>query len=247
MAVNYSILCDVDFDVKKTQKKLNDTLKGVKGLKINIGAGKAAKEMRDLDKSAADTLLTFQAANSVFRKSVDIIESMVEQVFKLDDALTEFRKISDLSGASLDRYVEKLSVMGQATGRTISEMVSAATSFRKNGFNDEDAAQLGQIATLYQNISDETISAAESADMIISQMIAFDIQAEDAIKILDQINEVSNNFSISSGDLARSLGVVSASSSAMGNSLNETISLMTGITEITRNSSKAARGNVFNP
>lgn len=29
-------------------------------------------------------------------------------------------------------------------------MVEAATEFRKNGFNDEDAAQLGQIATWIQ-------------------------------------------------------------------------------------------------
>lgn len=29
-------------------------------------------------------------------------------------------------------------------------MIEAATEFRKNGFNDEDAAQLGQIATWIQ-------------------------------------------------------------------------------------------------
>ena len=29
----------------------------------------------------------------------------------------------------------------------MSEMVEAATEFRKNGFNDEDAAQLAQVAT----------------------------------------------------------------------------------------------------
>lgn len=121
-------------------------------------------------------------------------------------------------------------------------MVEAATSFRKNGFNDQDAAQLAKVATMYQNISDEAISASESADMIIAQMIAFDIPAEKAVSVIDQINEVANNFSVSSGDLARGLSVVSASSSAMGNSLSETIALMTSMTEITRNSSKAARG-----
>ena len=69
-------------------------------------------------------------------------------------------------------------------------MIDAATSFRKNGFNDQDAAQLAKIATMYQNISDEAISASDSADMIIAQMIAFDIPAEKAIMIIDQINEV---------------------------------------------------------
>ena len=51
-----------------------------------------------------------------------------------------------MSGDSLDDYVSKLSDMGSTVGRTASEMVDASTEFRKNGFNDEDAAQLGQVA-----------------------------------------------------------------------------------------------------
>ena len=122
-------------------------------------------------------------------------------------------------------------------------MLEASTEFRKNGFNDEDAAQLGQVASMFQNIADEQVSAGESASFIISQLTAFNLTADDSVHVIDAVNEVANNFSVSSGDLSKSLGVVSASSSAMGNSLEETIGMLTSITEITRNSSKAARGN----
>lgn len=121
-------------------------------------------------------------------------------------------------------------------------MVDAATEFRKNGFNDEDAAQLAQIATMYQNVSDEAISASDSASFIIAQMVAFGIEADNASHIIDAINETANNFSVSSGKLAGSLGIVSSTASAMGNTMEETIGMMTAITEQTRNSSKAARG-----
>lgn len=104
-------------------------------------------------------------------------------------------------------------------------MLEAATEFRKNGFNDEDAAQLGQIASMYSNVSDEAISASESASFIISQMVAFGIEAENAESIIDAVNETANNFSVSSGQLATSLGVVASSSSAMGNSMQETLGL----------------------
>ena len=90
----------------------------------------------------------------------------------------------------MDDYVASLAKSGREVARTGSEMVEAATSFRKNGFNDQDAAKLAKVATLYQNISDEAISASDSADMMIAQMIAFDIPAEEAITIIDQINEV---------------------------------------------------------
>ena len=69
-------------------------------------------------------------------------------------------------------------------------MISAATEFRKNGFNDQDAAQLGQIASMYQNVSDEAISASDSASFIIAQMTAFNIEAENASHIIDSVNEV---------------------------------------------------------
>lgn len=72
---------------------------------------------------------------------------MVKQYANLDAAQTEFQKVSDLSGASLDKYSEKLRNIGKETYRTTSEMYQAATEFRKNGFNDEDSATLAKIAT----------------------------------------------------------------------------------------------------
>lgn len=123
-------------------------------------------------------------------------------------------------------------------------MVEAATAFRKSGFSDEDAADLALVATMYQNVADESISAADSAGFIIAQMKAFNIEAEDATHIIDAVNEVSNNYAVSSSDLANNLGKVSSALAVGGNSFEETLGMMTAITEITRNSSTAARGLV---
>lgn len=121
-------------------------------------------------------------------------------------------------------------------------MVEAATEFRKNGFNDSDAATLAKTATMFQNVSDEAISAGDSASFIISQMIAFGIEAKDAQSIIDKVNQTSNEFSVSSGDLAKALGIVASTSSAMGNSLDETLGMVVAMTEQTRSASKSARG-----
>lgn len=123
-------------------------------------------------------------------------------------------------------------------------MVEAATEFRKSGFGDEDAANLALVATMYQNVADESISAADSAGFIIAQMKAFNIEAEDATHIIDAVNEVSNNYAVSSSDLANNLGKVSSALAVGGNSFEEVLGMMTAITEITRNSSTAARGLV---
>lgn len=80
-------------------------------------------------------------------------------------------------------------------------MVEAATSFKKSGYSDEDAATLALVASKYQNIADEALSAGDAADFIISQMKAFNIEAENSEHIIDAVNNVSNNMAVSSADL----------------------------------------------
>ena len=99
---------------------------------------------------AADTQdfeMSISVANAIMREFIDIAKSMVDQVYELDDAITEFKKVSDLRGSGLEEYVNTLGELGQVTARTTSEMVEAATMFRKSGFSDEDAATLAQVAT----------------------------------------------------------------------------------------------------
>lgn len=71
-------------------------------------------------------------------------------------------------------------------------------------------------------------------------MKAFNIEAEKATHIIDAVNEVSNNYAVSSADLANNLGIVSATMAAGDTTLEETLGLMASITEITRDASRAA-------
>lgn len=119
----YSILVDAELNLKD----LENQLKGHK-YKIDVdssGAKSGAKNMKDASDSAKklknagdDLSLTYQVANDVFRRSIQVISSMVEQVRELDSAITDFKKVSDLSGASLDSYVDKLTKAGQSVART---------------------------------------------------------------------------------------------------------------------------------
>ena len=47
----------------------------------------------------------------------------------------------------------------------MSEMLDSTTQFRKNGFNDEDSAQLAQVAATFQNVADDAVSAGDAASL----------------------------------------------------------------------------------
>ena len=104
-------------------------------------------------------------------------------------------------------------------------MVEAATEFRKNSFNDSDSATLAKVATMFTNVADESISAADSASFIIAQMKAFGIEADNAEHIIDAVNAVSNSYAVSSGQLAKNLGNMSAALSVGNNSFEESLGL----------------------
>ena len=78
---------------------------------------------------------------------------------------------------------------------------------------------------LYQNVADSQLSAGDASSFVISQMKAFNITADDAITIIDRVNEVSNSFSVSSTDISSALTKTSASLATYGNTMDETIGL----------------------
>ena len=95
---------------------------------VLLNTGNIASQVRgliDVVESGANIGLTFQEANLIMSRSLDIIESMVDQVYELDGALTEFKKVSELSGKALDNYIDKLSELGNLTSRTTKNVWSS--------------------------------------------------------------------------------------------------------------------------
>lgn len=218
--------------------KLADSYKEVNAQIRNQGGWML--NLKDSFVKAFRSFTTYMSVTNVFYQSAAAIRSMINEVKELDEVLTEFKKVSDLAGSSLDSYVKKAGELGTEVAKTTSEMIDAATEFKKSGFGDQESLELGKVANMYTNIADESLSAASAASFIIAQMKAFKIEANDAIHIVDALNEVSNNYAVSSAQLAGAIGKVSATMEAGNTSYEQTLGLLTAVTEVTRNADKAA-------
>ena len=120
---NYSILIDAQLNLDDIEKKLKSKKYEIPLDTSSIKSGKkdiddAVQSTKNLNDAGQDLELTFNVANEVFNKFTSVIKDMVGQVYELDDALTEFKKVSDLNGQALDEYADKLSKIGQTVGRT---------------------------------------------------------------------------------------------------------------------------------
>ena len=219
MATTWKVSVGVQLDTSDIQQQLNQ-------IHPNIDLGNSISSVNGLTAAGERMNLTYQAAYSIVSKSIGAISSMVGQVRELDSAITEFKKVSDLTGAALDNYVQQLGEMGSIVARTTSEMVEGASFFRKSGFTDQEAANLALVAAQYQNVADTAISAEDAAASITSQIRAYGESAEFATHVIDAYNEVANNFSVGTNDISKAMEVASAGMATYGNSFEQTIGLV---------------------
>lgn len=228
------------YAVKEVQQ-FDENGKKVAGTMITMEKG--AKSLGQSFGDIITKVAKFYLASLPIRAVQTMITQTISSVKEFDGALTEFRKVSSLSGDSLTSYVDKLGELGSTVARTTTEMIKSATEFKKAGYTDEESAELAQVASLYQNTADEILTASEATSVLVSQMKAFANQGIKAIEITDAINQVSQDFAISSGDIGKGLTQAGASLSTYGNSFEQTIGLVTAGTEIFQGKSQqVARG-----
>lgn len=262
---NFQILAVATLDAKNIQQQLDAISKryGTINIKVNVDTsslGQASGALGGVNRSFQDTRVAaegtsqsigdiiskvtrFGGATLVINKFRESIVDGYNAVKELDASVTEYRKVSDLTDAQMVTFIDDARELGLTVSRTANEMVEAATEFRKMGNDDSVALQLGQMATMFQNVADEAISAGDSASFINSQMKAFGFTADEVIHVLDGVNEVANNFAVSSGDISTALPKVASTMALAGNSFEETIGLLTAGAEIIPNqSSRIARG-----
>ena len=87
------------------------------------------------------------------------------------------------------------------------------------------------------------MSAQEAGQFVVSQLKAYGLAASDAASIVDKLNAVSNNYSVSNSDLAIGLTKSAAALQTLGNTQDEVMGLLTAGTEqLTGQASKVGKG-----
>ena len=172
---------------------------GVKGGKVGKVGQAGGEAYANGFTRALKERFKYSIANALIYGTQNAVKDMVKNVIELDKAQTELKKVTDLTGKSLEDYTDRAFKMGGAVAKTGTEIVQAATEFSKQGFGTEDALALSKIASEFQNIADTEIDAATAAKFINSQLKAFgntegfkklSSDAEKAEKVIDAVNEV---------------------------------------------------------
>ena len=166
--------------------------------------------------------------------AVDALRQMYQAVVDVDSAMVELRKVSDATSQEIDAYFSTAADNAKELGVSVSDMINSTADFSRLGYGLEESEELARVATLYKNVG-ENMDIDTASSNIISTMQAFNIDANDAIEIVDSLNEVANRYAVDTSGLGESLKRSASSLEAANNTFDESIAMITAADEIIQN------------
>ncbi len=193
-------------------------------------------------KTSIVTMAKYQLAYKIIQGTTQAFKAMANAVCELDANLTEFNKVADLSTRQLEKFADKAFESASKVGRTGQDMIEAATEFKRAGKDIETSLEMGEAALVMTNVADGIDQTSDAAGTLISVLNGFNMDDSDAMSVVDKLNSVSNQSPVGFDNLADGLERVSGTMNQAGNSLDETIGMLTGGFTQLRNMEKVSSG-----
>lgn len=201
-------------------------------------AGENTKTFTDRIGGLAAKFTSWLTVSQVIMQVYRAMKEMVHVVAEVDSAMTELRKVTDETEATYSKFLDTAAVRAKAIGATISDTVNATADFARLGHSIADASMLADAAIIYKNVGDGIEDINQASESIISTMQAFGIEVSNVMTIVDKFNIVGNNFAISSTGVGEALLNSASALHAAGNTLDESIALITAANEVIQNPEK---------
>lgn len=211
------------------------------GAKLKNASGESLSFSKALQQSLQDygmigrSIAQVFSGYKLFQTATRTIKNMVTEVQNIDASLLELRKVTGLSGEALDEFTDSAFKSGQQLGRTGQDVIDAVATFSRAGYDLQEANALAQAALVMTNIGPDINSTADAASAMISILKAYKIEAEDAMKAIDVLYNVSNLEPVDFGNLNDMLVTAGGTLAQTGTTLEETVAMLTGAFATMRN------------
>ena len=201
-----------------------------------VEAGRAGRSFFDTLKNSGFHQLAAQMAGMFgVYDVINVVRQGVNTVRELDEAMTEVHKVSNATETQYASFRDTISSTAKEIATTNKELLNSSADFLRLGYSLDQASDLAKNATLFVNVGDG-VDITEATEDMITAMKAFDIQAKDSIKIVDDYNQIGNQFALSASDIGEAMKRSASALETGNNSFEQSIGLITAMNEIVQNS-----------
>lgn len=179
----------------------------------------------------------WMTAMTAFYGSIRVVQSAVTEIVELDKALTEIRRVAS-DNINIDTMFRGSVDLSKELGNNVHEILNSVAELSRTfgEMNERQLLAITKTGTLMANVSD--LNAEEAVQSLVGTMNAFNIEAEESIRIVDSLNEVDNNFAISTKQLSEGLAKSASTAKTFGVSMEESIGHITAIGSVTMESGR---------
>lgn len=205
-----------------------------------VEAGRAGRTLWDTLKNSGFHQIAAQMAGMVgIYDVINLGKEGFNVVRELNTALTEMRKVSDETVQNLKDYQATTFDTADAVGTTAKQIQNSTADWMRLGESMNQAAESAKDANVLLNVS-EFEGIDEATESLVSMSQAY--KDLDKMDIIDVLNNIGNNYSISTDGLATALKDSASALVTANNDLNEAVSLTTAGNAITQDPSKVGAG-----
>lgn len=154
------------------------------------GTKQAYSSWQQLGKSLMDGAKHLAVMYLGFTDIIRYVRQGLGYVKEIDLALTELKKVTDETDETYRRFLKNASETASVIGSTVSDFTDATAAFARLGYTIDESSKMAETAIVYKNVADGLDSVEESTESIISTMMAYGIEANDTMSIIDKFNAV---------------------------------------------------------
>ena len=163
----------------------------------------------------------------------------ISTIREFDTALTEMQKVSDETIYTLQRYQTTTFETARSIGASALQVQQSTADFMRLGESLEEAAKSAKAANVLMNVS-EFQSIDEATKSLIAMGAAYDDLSK--MNIIDKLNEIGNNYAISTSEAATALQSSASALKTANNDMDEALALVTAGNAVIQDASKVGTG-----
>lgn len=168
---------------------------------------------------------------------VNALKNMVSTIKELDGAITDLQIATGSSRKDTEALLGTYTQIGKEMGATTLDVAKASDNWLRQGYDIQQSNELVKDSLMLSKLGQ--LDSATATEVLTSAMKGYNVEAKDAIKIVDKLTAIDLESATSAGGLAVAMSETAKSAELAGISMSKLLGYITVIKETTQDSDEA--------
>lgn len=219
---------------KDAAYRMNQIQSQVRG--ITAEAERATRSQLGFVESFRQAMIKFpvwMGASTLFFGAIQSGKMFVETIVDIDSKMVTLQKVM-AEGTNMEAVFQSANNAALQFGQTIGEALDVYAEFARQGVDEKELPQFANAALIAANVGE--IDAKQASEYLTSMSAQWETTGNDAMRQVDSLNEISNNYATTVEKLAQGQAKAGSTAKSMGMSFDETNAVIGALTAKTKQS-----------